>query len=108
MVATRFVVLCTCPDREAATRIASALVEGRLAACVSITQPVTSVYRWQGLVESADEHLLLIKTAAAKYTEAEQAIVRLHPYQLPEIVALPIEGGLAGYLGWIDECTTTP
>lgn len=106
MPADALMVFCTCPDRETALEIAGALVDRQLAACVNITSPVTSVYRWEGERETAQEVLLLIKSRAGCYGELERAILRAHPYELPEIIAVPVEKGLPGYLHWIDRCTT--
>lgn len=103
--ATRRVVLCTCPDRPVADRIAEALVNESLAACVNILGGVTSVYRWEGKLERGEEVLLVIKTAADRLPELEARIRALHPYTVPEIVALPITEGFSGYLAWIDETT---
>ncbi len=100
-------VLCTCPDHRTALDLARHLVQEGLAACVNITAPVTSVYRWQGEVEQAEEYLLLIKTFAARYRELEEALQSRHPYELPEIIAVPIQHGLTGYLQWVEQCTTT-
>lgn len=99
------IVLCSCPDQESAERIANHLVENRLAACVNISSQVRSVYRWQGEIEQADEYMLSIKTTASSYDELELAILSIHPYELPEIVAIPIVTGLQNYLGWINQCT---
>jgi periplasmic divalent cation tolerance protein len=99
-------VLCTCPDRRTALDLATPLVQEGLAACVNITAPITSVYRWQGKVEQAEECLLLIKTGAARYQELEDALRSRHPYELPEIIAVPIQHGLTGYLQWVEQCTT--
>ncbi len=99
------IVLCSCPDQESAERIANHLVENRLAACVNVSSPVKSIYRWQGAIETADEYMLSIKTTASCYDELELAILSVHPYELPEIVAIPVETGLQNYLGWIDQCT---
>lgn len=96
-------VLCTCPDQPTAQRIAEQLVDGELAACVNILPGVQSIYRWQGQRESAQEHLLLIKTARGAYQQLEQTISEHHPYELPEIIAVPICDGLSGYLSWIDD-----
>lgn len=98
-------ILCNCPDREAALRIAGHLVENGLAACVNLLPEVTSLYRWQGSLEQAQEVTLLIKSVRSRYDELEQAIVSLHPYELPEIIAVPVERGLSGYLKWVEECT---
>lgn len=96
-------IYCTCPDRDSAESIANTLVDKGVAACVSILPGITSVYRWQGKRESAQEHLLVIKSLHEAYQSLEQAIVALHPYELPEIIAVPITHGLAGYLAWIDD-----
>ncbi len=100
-------IFCTCPDRETAEIIAKRLVAGRLAACVNILPGLTSIYTWQDRVETAEEHLLLIKSTRDCYPAIEQAIRELHPYDLPEIIALPIGQGLPGYLNWIDACVST-
>ena len=99
------VVIANCPDDGVADRIALALVEQGLAACVNRLAPVASVYRWQGAVERATEVPLLVKTTPARYAEVEQAIRALHPYDVPEIIALPIVAGFAPYLRWIDDET---
>ncbi|HJS99360.1 MAG TPA: divalent-cation tolerance protein CutA [Terriglobales bacterium] len=97
------IVLTTAGSREEAEKIAYALVERRLAACVNIVGPIYSVYRWQGKVESADEHLLVIKTMAAHFDAVAKAIQELHSYELPECIELSIEGGSAEYLEWIEQ-----
>ena len=94
-------VLTNLPDRAAAERLAGALIEQRLAACINILAPCRSVYRWKGAVQHDEEHPLLIKTSAERYPELEAAIRGGHPYELPEIIAVPIERGLAAYLDWI-------
>lgn len=99
-------VLTNLPDRVAAERLADSLIEQRLAACVNILAPCRSVYRWQGSVQHDEEHPVLIKTTAARYAALEQAIRAGHPYELPEIVAIPIERGLAAYLDWVSDETT--
>ncbi|VAX06151.1 Periplasmic divalent cation tolerance protein CutA [hydrothermal vent metagenome] len=99
--------LCTCPDRETAEQIANALVTRGLAACVNLAPSVTSIYEWEGKLETAEEILLLIKTSKHRYTELEQTILSLHPYELPEIIAVPVEQGLSGYLNWVEKCTTS-
>ncbi len=96
-------ILCTCPDRECAERLAEALVEQRVAACVNILPGIKSVYRWEGKLESAEETLLLIKSHSRAYPALQQLILRLHPYELPEIIAVPVENGLPAYLDWISE-----
>jgi len=94
-------VLTNCPDETSANAIALAVVEARLAACVNILPRVQSVYRWQGAVESASEIPLLIKTTADNYPALESAIRAEHPYDIPEIIALPVERGLPAYLNWV-------
>ncbi|MBI4985064.1 MAG: divalent-cation tolerance protein CutA [Rhodocyclales bacterium] len=94
-------VLTTLPDAETARALAERLVERRLAACVNILAPCRSVYRWQGRIEDATEVPLLIKTSAARYAALEAALRAEHPYELPEIVAVPLAGGLPEYLAWV-------
>lgn len=101
------IVLTNAPDRAVAAKIAQSLVEQKLAACVNILATCSSVYRWQGKIETADEVPLLIKTRADIYPEVEGAIRRLHPYELPEIVAVPVQQGSAEYLEWINAATVT-
>lgn len=101
-------VLTNCPDQATADRIALALVENGLAACVNRLTPAESIYRWQGAVERATECPLLIKTTRERYGELEQAIRALHPYEVPEIIAVPIVAGLAAYLRWVGEVTQPP
>ncbi len=98
------VTLCTCPDKDTAEKIARLLVEGALAACVNIVPNITSVYSWQGQIESADEYLLIIKAPASGYTAIEAAIRAQHPYELPEIIAVPVQYALPEYLNWINSC----
>jgi periplasmic divalent cation tolerance protein len=105
MPTSPLLVLTNCPDAACAERIARALVDARLAACVNILAPARSVYRWQGAVEQADEVPLLIKTTAGRYTALEAAIRQHHPYEVPEIVALPIGRGLPAYLQWLADET---
>ncbi|MFZ4790443.1 MAG: divalent-cation tolerance protein CutA [Candidatus Competibacteraceae bacterium] len=95
------VVYCTCPDQGVAERIAEAVVAERLAACVNLIPGVTSVYRWEGQLQRDAEWLLIIKTRSAVYPQLEARIRQLHPYQVPEIIALPIQAGSAAYLDWI-------
>ena len=103
---TYLVVLTNLPDRDAALALANALVERRLAACVNVLVGCHSGYRWQGSIESADEVPVLIKTRESLYAQVEQTIRELHPYDLPEVVALPIAAGLGAYLDWIGGETT--
>lgn len=99
--ADALLVLTNLPDAAAAHALAKRLIENRLAACVNILAPCRSVYRWQGKIEDAAEVPLLIKTSAARYTELEAAIRAAHPYELPEIIAVPLSRGLPEYLGWV-------
>jgi periplasmic divalent cation tolerance protein len=94
-------VLTNLPDRAAAERLAEALIEARVAACVNILAPCRSVYRWKGAVQHDEEHPVLIKTTAERYPELERAVRAGHPYELPEIIAVPIERGLPAYLDWV-------
>ncbi len=101
------IVITNTPDRGVALKIARALVDRKLAACVSILAECTSVYRWHGRLEEAAEVPLLIKTRAAIYDDVEAAIRSLHPYELPEIIAVPIVRGLPDYLEWVTAETVT-
>lgn len=94
-------VFTTVDSTDAANAIARVLVERRLAACVQILGPIQSTYWWEGKVESAEEWLCLIKTVADAYTDVEQAIRENHPYDVPEILAVPVTAGHSGYLAWI-------
>lgn len=97
------IVLCTVPDADSGRRIATRLVEYGLAACVNLLAGVESIYRWQGEVQQDDETLLVIKIRAVDYPEVEAAILELHPYELPEIIAVPLGGGLPAYLEWVSK-----
>jgi len=97
-------VLCTCPEGEVAKSLAQALVTEHLAACVNILPGLVSVYVWQGTLESSPESMLLIKTERQAYPKLEARLRELHPYELPEIIALDIERGLPDYLNWISQC----
>lgn|SRR5690554_2961967 len=101
MESTKLLVLTNLPDRAAAERIADLVIERRLAACVNILAPCRSVYRWKEAVQHDEEHPMLIKTTAERYPALEQAIRGAHPYELPEIIAVPIERGLPAYLDWV-------
>ena len=94
-------VVTNVPDRAVAERIADQLIGQRLAACVNILAPCRSVYRWKGAVQHDEAHPLLIKTTAERYPALEQALRAAHPYELPEIIAVPIERGLPAYLDWV-------
>jgi periplasmic divalent cation tolerance protein len=95
------IIFTNLPDRAAALKLAEELVERRLAACVNVLAGCASVYRWKGKVERAAEVPVLIKTRAGRYAEVEAAIRQLHPYELPEIVAVPVMHGLDEYLEWV-------
>jgi periplasmic divalent cation tolerance protein len=98
------IILCTCPDQDTAEKLARMLVSDRLAACVNILPGLSSIYRWQGQIASAQEYLLLIKANTINYQAIETSIKIHHPYELPEIIAVPVENGLPEYLHWIDSC----
>jgi len=100
-------VLTNLPDRAAAERLAESLVEKRLAACANILAPCRSVYRWKDAVQHDEEHPLLIKSTSESYAALEAAIRASHPYDLPEIIALPVERGLPEYLEWVSAETST-
>ncbi|WP_292925932.1 divalent-cation tolerance protein CutA [Nitrosomonas sp.] len=89
------------PDKKGAVALAEALIAQHLAACVNVLSPCTSIYRWQGTVESADEIPVLIKTLRQHYDRVEQLIKMMHPYELPEVIMVPILNGLPAYLQWI-------
>lgn len=102
-MSARVVALSTVGSAEDAERVARALVERRLAACVNVVAGVVSVYRWKGEVCRDEERLLVIKTRADRLEALREALVELHPYEVPELVSLPITGGHAPYLAWLDE-----
>ncbi|RIH86074.1 Divalent-cation tolerance protein CutA [Calidithermus terrae] len=99
------VVLCTVPDEDSARRIAQALVAEGLAACVNVLPRLTSVYRWEGEVTSGEELLLIVKTREERYAALEARVKELHPYAVPEVIALPIRHGSKDYLDWLAEST---
>ncbi len=94
-------VLCTCPPGEPARSLAAGLVDGGLAACVNEVPGIVSTYRWKGAVQHDGETLLLIKSTREAYPALQERLAAMHPYELPEIVAVPITTGLAGYLDWV-------
>jgi periplasmic divalent cation tolerance protein len=100
------IVFTNLPDREAAVKLANELVAKKLAACVNVLSECTSVYRWKGSIENAREVPVLIKTRAARYAEVEAAIRGLHPYELPEIIAVPVVRGFDDYLRWVADETS--
>ena len=102
-------VLTNLPDSASAFNLARALVERRLAACVNVLAPATSFYRWEGRLQQEQETPVIIKSTTESYAELERAIRELHPYELPEIIALPVVQGLENYLGWVaSECKPGP
>jgi periplasmic divalent cation tolerance protein len=100
-------VLTNLPDQDSAHSLATALVTERLAACVNILEPCRSLYRWQGAIENTEEVPLLIKTTTERYAALEAAIRARHPYELPEIIAVPVAQGLPAYLAWLGNETRT-
>jgi periplasmic divalent cation tolerance protein len=100
-------VLSTCPGTEVAESLARALLEASLAACVNITPGLRSIYRWNGSVQSDEEVLMMIKTTADRFPALREALVELHPYEVPEVVALPIVDGHDAYLRWIESATAS-
>jgi periplasmic divalent cation tolerance protein len=101
MESQTLLVMTTLPDLSSAQQVARMLVEARVAACVSVLSPCSSVYRWQDAVETASEIPLLIKTSREAYSRLEQRLKECHPYELPEILAISIDSGLPDYLRWI-------
>jgi len=102
-VSQYLLVLTTIGSEEDAARLGRSLVEKRLVACVNMVGPVRSVFLWKGKMEDESERLLLMKTRADRYAELETAIQELHPYDVPEVIAIPIERGSQAYLSWVDE-----
>jgi periplasmic divalent cation tolerance protein len=96
------------PDRETAERLARTLVGERLAACVNVMPAMQSIFRWKGQIETATEQMLVIKTRTADYAVIERRIRSLHPYELPEVIAVPVVAGLSEYLAWLDNPDPTP
>lgn len=103
-----FQIITTTDKRESAERIAKALLEKRLAGCVQIWGPISSSYWWENKIEKADEYIIFIKTRGELYKAVEKTIKELHPYDVPEIIALPILMGYAEYLEWLFNETRTP
>jgi periplasmic divalent cation tolerance protein len=99
------VVLVTCGSEEEAVKIANALVEPRLAACVNLISPIRSIYRWEGKIWDEKEWLLIIKTQRQRFEELKKKVKSLHSYSVPEIISLPIVEGSSAYLNWIEEMT---
>jgi len=100
-----YLVITNLPDRDSAAKLARALVEGRVAACVNVLPPCRSFYRWKGNTEDAEEFPLLIKTTRKRYAALEAAIRAGHPYELPEIIAVSVAAGFPAYLEWVESET---
>jgi periplasmic divalent cation tolerance protein len=103
--AEQLLVINTCPGSITAKNIATHLVANELAACIQILPGVQSYFRWSGKVEVSEEYVLFIKTTPQCYEQVEKSILKMHPYELPEIIAVPITGGLNEYLSWITDST---
>lgn len=104
-IAQHILVITTCPGTISAKKIAQDLVTENLAACVNIIPGVQSFFSWVGKVDTANEHMLIIKTTSDNYEELESYIKKVHPYELPEIIAVSIESGLDAYLEWVSKNT---
>jgi len=104
----KIVVLTTCSSEKQATRLARHLVEHRLVACVNILPKARSIYRWENKIASAAEYMLLIKTRRDRFTAVRAAIEKMHTYEVPEIIAVPVVEGAEAYLSWIDRELTAP
>lgn len=98
----KIVVLCTCASAEEAAKIARALVEKKMAACVNVMASIRSIYRWKDAIEDQQESLLVIKSSRALFNELRAEIEKLHSYEVPEVIAVPIVDGSEGYLEWLD------
>jgi periplasmic divalent cation tolerance protein len=105
MTADYRLMFCTCPDEATAQAIAETLVGERLAACANLVPGIRSIYRWEGQIQRDSEVLLLIKTAAGRVPALTDRLRELHPYEIPEIISVPITEGLPDYLSWITTCT---
>ena len=102
----KILVISNLPDRDSATRLAELLISRGQAACVNVLAPCTSIYHWQDKTESAEEIPVFVKTTRDKYPDVERTIKAYHPYELPEIIQVPIAGGLPAYLQWISKETS--
>ncbi len=105
---THIVAFTTAPTAEVARALVAALVERRLVACGTVVPGATSIYRWRGAVEQQDEALVVLKTTAARWPELAAALPGLHPYEVPELVAVPVVGGHPAYLRWVSDETAEP
>jgi periplasmic divalent cation tolerance protein len=104
----KIVILCTCADADEAGRLARSLVEARLAACVNVIPQVRSYYRWKGAMESSEEYLLAIKSSRQLFDALQAHIAKLHSYEVPEILALPVVAGSEDYMNWLDANLDSP
>ena len=102
------ILVSTCPDASTAERIARELVDASLVACVNIVPGLRSIYRWNGAVQADDEVLMILKTPADRLSAARERLVALHPYDVPEVVALPVADGHYPYLQWVIDSTRIP
>ncbi len=105
MSTSALLILCNCPDHECAEKIAITLLEKQVAACITISAPVTSLYMWQEKLQKEREVMLIIKSTQESYPALETCLKSEHPYELPEIIAVSVEKGLPAYLNWLTECT---
>jgi periplasmic divalent cation tolerance protein len=105
MTASHRLMFCTCPDEATAQGIAETLVQERLAACANLLPGITSIYRWDGRIQRDPEVLVLIKTTVEHVERLTARLRALHPYEIPEIIAVPITEGLPDYLSWLTTCT---
>jgi periplasmic divalent cation tolerance protein len=99
------IIYCTCPDIGTADRISSQIIRQHMAACVSQVKEVTSLYEWNGKIEKQNEVLLIIKTTLERFNAIQKLVLEEHPYELPELIAVPVTTGLPDYLDWISQCT---
>ena len=99
-------VQTSCPDNDSAIALAQRIIKGKMAACVNVLPSVTSIYEWKDEIKQDSEILLLIKTTKSRYTDLQTLICESHPYELPEVIAVPISDGLPEFLSWIDDTTT--
>lgn len=106
MASAHIIVVITVPSREVGQQIAETLLENKLVACVNIIPGISSIYHWQGAIEQDDEMLLIAKTRAALFDRLATTVKRVHPYDVPEVIAMPIVAGSNEYLAWIDMETT--
>jgi periplasmic divalent cation tolerance protein len=107
MNASHIVIMITVPSREVGEQVANALVEGRLVACVNIVPGISSIYQWQGNIEQEDELLLIAKSRATLFNRVATLVKQIHPYDVPEVIAIPIVAGSSEYLAWIDTETAS-